>query len=514
MVTEIPMAFFKRYNYMQNIYKLFLSFNRNTNKDYIKFMKGSIFLLLLLFLFNVSLTLFAQVNSDDTTMSDDKKDMMSEEKNMSDKIKGVVVEFFDTNDENMFNIKAELTEGSAGWQLSISEFTGRVIFSDEGSDWKEEGYDWTPDKDIALYSGIYYTVTISFLDTSEKIMKSVSSKFYMPLKMENNRAPILFFEGDTVTINTNLYQNASYQQVIDFIIDRANRVYPDYRILIRGHASYLTVDSEDRQKEQIALLDLSKRRAERVLDILIENDLDITRLYYEALGGSDEIGESAEERWKNRRVEIYFIRNINKISDNNNEKIQAKPKITPSSGKIAPWHDIPVLGVGQMTPDILLQFILYYTPTNDPKYIDYLKRIILFYMNESTREVVNHDVALAQMLLETNYLRFTGQVRREQYNFAGIGAVNDRNVGNWFATERLGVRAHIQHLKGYATSQPLRGELVDPRYPVLDRLGLLGSAPLVSSLSGRWATDPDYSKKILIIIRRMYDYSNALNNIE
>ena len=462
-------------------------------------MKHSIIVLFFVLLF--SPVAFAQ-------MSDEQ---MNDDMSMS-KIKGVVVEFFGKEDGDMFNIKTEKPKGSAGWQLSIAEFTGRVIFTEGGENWDEKGYDWMPNQDIQLYAGIYYTVTISFLDTNEKIMKSVSSKFYMPLKMEKNKAPILFFEGDTVAISKNLYQNSSYQNAVDFIVQKAKKTFPDYRILIRGHASYLSVDTEDRKKEQVALLSLSQKRAEEVMNILVDNGLDVTRLYYEALGGNDEIGESAEERWKNRRVEVFFIRNINKITDDG-DKIQATPKITPSLGTVTPWPDISILGVGQMTPDVLLQYILFFTPTEDPKYIDYLKKIILYYINESKRELVNHDVSIAQMLLETNYLRFTGQVRREQYNFAGIGAVNDRNVGSWFATERLGVRAHIQHLKGYASKQPLRGELVDPRYPVLDRLGLLGSSPLVSALSGRWATDPDYSKKILIILRRMYDYTNALNAI-
>ena len=116
------------------------------------------------------------------------------------------------------------------------------------------------------------------------------------------------------------------------------------------------------------------------------------------------------------------------------------------------------------------------------------------------------------MILETNYLRFTGKVSRDNYNFAGIGAIHDSSKGHWFASEVIGIRAHIQHLKGYATVEPIKSDrIVDPRYSVLEQLGLLGTSPLVSTLTGRWATSPHYSNSILIILRRMYNYANALS---
>ena len=51
-------------------------------------------------------------------------------------------------------------------------------------------------------------------------------------------------------------------------------------------------------------------------------------------------------------------------------------------------------------------------------------------------------------------------------NFCGLGSIDINNRRATFETERLGVRAHIQHLQAYATTEDieLHNELVDPRY--------------------------------------------------
>ena len=54
-----------------------------------------------------------------------------------------------------------------------------------------------------------------------------------------------------------------------------------------------------------------------------------------------------------------------------------------------------------------------------------------------------------------------------------IGATNNSPVGKgaWFDTPEIGVRAQIQHLKAYATPEPLNQELVDPRYHLVPSKG-------------------------------------------
>lgn len=423
-----------------------------------------------------------------------------------------------------FNIEAPTLTRS--WNLSIAEFNGRALFLDSGEEWDANGYVWIPTNNIALYSGIYYVVSISFLDGNNKIIKTDATRFFIPIMMQSNKSPLVFFDGDTVQISKYLYRDEDTKAIFDVIVNKANSEFADRRILIRGHASYITSSKEEQQKEQIGLLELSRKRALKVLSNLVASGVDSTRIFYEAFGGSVGISTEEEQRWKNRRVEVVFVRDIDELTEEGKDIVmetidnnQALPIKAPTQKKVSimientnaePWPDLPILGQGQLQANQMLAFVLYNTPTRDKTYINYIKRIIMYYINEANRERVNYDIAFAQMLHETNYLRYTGQVRREQYNFAGIGTVSNENEGIWFATEPIGVRAHIQHLKGYATRQPLRSDLVDPRYPILERMDLLGSSPLVSTLTGRWASDPKYSKRILIMLRRMYNYANAL----
>jgi N-acetylmuramoyl-L-alanine amidase len=128
------------------------------------------------------------------------------------------------------------------------------------------------------------------------------------------------------------------------------------------------------------------------------------------------------------------------------------------------------------------------------------------YRQEAAIEGINHDIAFCQMCLETGFLRFGGDVEPEQNNFAGLGATEIGNGGDRFPTMRVGVRAHVQHLKAYASTEPLVQPLVDSRFRFITR----GTAPLVGQLSGRWAVDPFYAEKIMAIMRYLYEASGIL----
>jgi len=125
------------------------------------------------------------------------------------------------------------------------------------------------------------------------------------------------------------------------------------------------------------------------------------------------------------------------------------------------------------------------------------------YRQEAAIEGVNYDIAFCQMCLETGFLQFDGDVKSEQNNFGGIGAIGNGVRGDSFSDRRIGVRAQIQHLKAYATTKPLVQPLVDPRFGLVKR----GTAPLLGQLTGRWAEDINYDKKIMAILRRLYELS-------
>ena len=118
------------------------------------------------------------------------------------------------------------------------------------------------------------------------------------------------------------------------------------------------------------------------------------------------------------------------------------------------------------------------------------------YIEECRTEGVRPEVAFAQMCLETGYLQYGGDVKREQFNFAGIGATGNGAPGNSFADVRTGIRAQVQHLKAYASTEGLVNECVDPRYQYVNK----GCAPIVGDLAGKWAADPNYGNKLVTIM--------------
>ena len=162
--------------------------------------------------------------------------------------------------------------------------------------------------------------------------------------------------------------------------------------------------------------------------------------------------------------------------------------------------DIPVdiMSEGKLTGAALARFLVEENPLVPTERAELL---VSLYMEECAFEGVNCDIAIAQMCLETGYLRFGGLVSEEMNNFCGLGATGPGQRGHAFPDERTGIRAHVQHLKGYGTHEPLRGELVDPRYKWINPKG---RSPDIFGLAGTWAVDPEYGTKIYAILARMY----------
>lgn len=132
----------------------------------------------------------------------------------------------------------------------------------------------------------------------------------------------------------------------------------------------------------------------------------------------------------------------------------------------------------------------------------YIKSIVNHYFKETKAENINHDVAIAQMCLETNFLKYTGVVPFGSNNFAGIGAVNSYTEGHRFPSKKIGIRAHIQHLKAYSSKQSLFHDVVDPRYKYVKK----GSCKYIQDLTGKWATDKRYGAKIINLVKEIYNY--------
>lgn len=109
-----------------------------------------------------------------------------------------------------------------------------------------------------------------------------------------------------------------------------------------------------------------------------------------------------------------------------------------------------------------------------------VEELARMFIEEGEAEGVRGDVAFAQSLHETGYFKYGGIVTPEMNNFAGIGALNGNATGQAasFPDPRTGVRAQIQHLKAYASTEALANACVDPRFSLVAR----GVAPYVEWL--------------------------------
>jgi len=125
-----------------------------------------------------------------------------------------------------------------------------------------------------------------------------------------------------------------------------------------------------------------------------------------------------------------------------------------------------------------------------------LKDLAKLYVVYGRRFGIRADMAWAQMIHETGYGEYGGDVKPEQNNMAGIGATGGV-PGNSFATAELGVIAQYTHLAWYIYPDHLddpycRSSLDptvpgDPRHFVISGLPHRGNVRTVLDLSGRWA---------------------------
>ncbi len=157
-----------------------------------------------------------------------------------------------------------------------------------------------------------------------------------------------------------------------------------------------------------------------------------------------------------------------------------------------------ILGQGQTTSDQLYDFLA----ANNQHVPAQLAGLSQIYVQECAIEGVSHDLAFMQMCLETKFLRLQSQV--DKNNFANLG----NGAAEWaeFPSVELGVKAHIQQLKAYASSDDIQPPLVAPRFGSVRR----GIAPTIRQLQGRWSMDSQYAPKLMAMLRRLYEFTKML----
>lgn len=157
-----------------------------------------------------------------------------------------------------------------------------------------------------------------------------------------------------------------------------------------------------------------------------------------------------------------------------------------------------------VTPERLMQFLEQRNPKVNSRY----SGIAMLYRQHGETHGVRWDYAFFQMLLETAYLKYGGDDRPKQNNFAGLGTTGGGVRGNSFPDISTGVLAQIQHLVAYS-GEPV-DKAVAPRTrenqdSIIERSKKLSRPVRFSDLQMRWAMDRRYAEKMRSIADAFYD---------
>ena len=164
-----------------------------------------------------------------------------------------------------------------------------------------------------------------------------------------------------------------------------------------------------------------------------------------------------------------------------------------------------IMGKAQATAEQMKSYLKKKNPSVPQSVLD----MVPLYLSEGEAEGVRGDIAFAQSCLETGNFTFSGSaVTLPQNNFCGLGVTQRGKTGLSFETAQLGIRAQIQHLKAYASTDKLLNERIDPRFRYVTR----GCAPYAEWLGQKgnpqgkgWAAGEKYGEKILSILKAVMD---------
>jgi hypothetical protein len=160
----------------------------------------------------------------------------------------------------------------------------------------------------------------------------------------------------------------------------------------------------------------------------------------------------------------------------------------------------PLRGVWSGTAERLASYLLGIAPA--PLFSAPTEFLADYYVRYCAEAGLRADLLWAQMIHETGYGMYGGDVMPEQNNYAGIGATGGGVPGLSFPTAEAGVMAQVAHMVAYVyTDSPVSwaDATVDPRFDLVRPRGV---ASVLADLNGRWAyPGTTYGQSIEAIVR-------------
>ena len=160
----------------------------------------------------------------------------------------------------------------------------------------------------------------------------------------------------------------------------------------------------------------------------------------------------------------------------------------------------PLRGIWSGTAEQLAAYLLGICP--EPRFTVSTLALAEYYVYYCADAGLRADLLWAQMIQETGYGRYGGDVSPDQNNYAGLGATGGGEPGIHFVTAEAGVMAHVAHMVAYVyTSSPVEwaNAATDPRF---DLVSPRGATAVLADLNGRWAVPgTTYGESIEAIAR-------------
>lgn len=250
--------------------------------------------------------------------------------------------------------------------------------------------------------------------------------------------------------------------------------------------------------------DLDELRALELQDVVAEElrgSLDATRAAYRESAAAEraatvELSDAIRRDRLAHTVELGLRRALDEAI---REAEEARKQLGPE-----------ILGPAVLDQEDLVAWYRTYYRADPP--VGSIVDIIEAYLRIGGEEGVAGDIAFAQAILETGGFR-SGHSRK--WNFAGIGAYDSCSPTCSFGFPSLdeGVRAHIHLLRAYADPGLTTAQLAAApnRQVAPERVGVRGCCQRWTQLTGVWATDPNYDRKVLGIYRLMVETARALD---
>ena len=246
------------------------------------------------------------------------------------------------------------------------------------------------------------------------------------------------------------------------------------------------------------------RQNERKMKLYMEAGLAVLLVLTIALASAAGLlSPQAGERDKNKKETAAVQEKSQDQKKNDSDSIESQETIADGQ--------YPIMGNSRIT---VSEMVDYFQASGKPYPQEALSKggtesieeFCQMYYDEASAEGVRPEVAFVQTMKETGFLQYGGDASIEQFNFAGLGTTGGGVPGNSYPDVQTGIRAQIQHLKAYATAEPLNGECVDERYEYVKK----GAAPYVEWLGQKenpeglgWATGENYGYDIVRMIRDM-----------